>query len=209
MPSWDEMQDILGNIGNIPPPSSLLGPHSSGGSGGSSIAGDLGIEGGIPTWGEAGSNTLEASDLEAMGLTGMFQNILGDDYAGKLQYFEKYDPIKEEMAGLTRGQSELEAKQGFGQALSGAQAQVGKSIGQAYAQGRAGGGGFGGTSPSVAGAGAQAMRGYGQARAGAQQQMQGQMFDAQMTEAKAIKASQDAYKQQVMQLLSMLQQGPQ
>jgi hypothetical protein len=41
---------------------------------------------------------------------------------------------------------------------------------------------------------------------GAQQQMQGQMFDAQMTEAKAIKASRDAYQQQIMQLLGMLQE---
>ena len=60
-------------------------------------------------------------------------------------------------------------------------------MGQAYAQGRAGGGGFGGAKPTVAQAGQQAMRGYEQARTGAEQQMQGQMYDAQMTEAKAIK----------------------
>ena len=177
------------------------------------ITEDLGLTGGTPTIGGgttlSGDEFLESGELNpayagtlAPGLLEMMETLEIDK--DKLQYFEQYDPIKEEMAGLTRGQSELEAKRGFGQAVSGAQAQVGQSIGQAYAKGRGGGGGFGGTSPSVAGSGAQAMRGYGQARAGAQQQMQGQMFDAQMTEAKAIRGSQEAYKQQVMQLLGML-----
>ena len=94
----------------------------------------------VPSFGRLNSRLLIVG--LAPGLKGMMES-LGIDL-DKLQYFEQYDPIKEQMAGLTRGQSELEAKRGFGQALSGAQAQVGQSLGQAYAQGRAGGGGFGG-----------------------------------------------------------------
>ena len=185
MPSW--MQEMMqGQSGNL------------------NITEDLGIEGGTPSWGEEGENVLTEGDVTDMGLGDMFSEILGDDYADKLQYFEKYDPIKEQMAEMTRGQSELEARQGYQGALKGAQAQTGKSLGQAYAQGRSGGGGFGGAKPTVAQAGQQAMRGYGQARAGAGQQMQGQMYEAQMTEAKAIQSSQEAYKSQVMQLLGML-----
>jgi len=172
---------------------------------------DLGIETGSPSWGEAGENVLTGGDVTGMGLEDMFGEILGkpgDDgtggYMDKLQYFEKYDPIKEQMAQLTRGQSELEAQQGYQGAIKGAQAQTGKSLGQAYAQGRSGGGGFGGAKPTVAQAGQQAMRGYGQAKMGAGQQMQGQMYDAEMAEAKSVKGSQDAYKSQVMQLLGML-----
>ena len=182
---------------------------------GHEITDELGIEGGTPSFG--GSGELDIAGLTGMGLltggtgtdddpyTGMFADILGsENVEDKLQYFESYDPIKEEMAELTRGQSELEAKQGYQGAIKGAQAQTGKSLGQAYAQGRSGGGGFGGAKPTVAQAGQQAMRGYGQAKMGAGQQMQGQMYDAQMAEAKSIKGSQDAYKSQVMQLLGML-----
>tara|TARA_R110000824_G_scaffold54044_3_gene149239 strand:- start:5629 stop:6195 length:567 start_codon:yes stop_codon:yes gene_type:complete len=177
--------------------------------------GDLGIETGTPSFG--GSGELDIDALKNMGLltggtgvegdayTGMFADILGsENVEGKLKYFESYDPVKEQMAQLTRGQSELEAKQGYQGAIKGAQAQTGKSLGQAYAQGRSGGGGFGGAKPTVAQAGQQAMRGYGQAKMGAGQQMQGQMYDAEMAETKSIKGSQDAYKSQVMQLLGML-----
>ena len=182
---------------------------------------DLGIEQWDPNQPGAGpqfggeDSGLTAEAAAGMGLvtglgtddeSGMFVDILGDSWRDKLQYFEEYDPVKEHMAGMSRAQSDLEAKQGYGQAVKGAQGQVGQALGQAYAKGRSGGGGFGGATPSVGRVGQQAMMGYGSAKDAAQQQMQGQMFDAQMTEAKAIKSSQDAYQQQIMQLLGMLQE---
>tara|TARA_Y100001973_G_C5061374_1_gene262840 strand:+ start:184 stop:759 length:576 start_codon:yes stop_codon:yes gene_type:complete len=139
--------------------------------------------------------------------TGMLADILGpENVADKLQYFEEYDPIKETMAGMVKEQSVKEAQQGYGQAVRGAQGQVGQALGQAYAKGRSGGGGFGGSTPSVGRVGQQAMMGYDTTKDAAQQQMQGQMFDAQMAEAKAIKSARDSYQQQIMQLLGMLQE---
>ena len=182
-------------------------------------------QGNVPQFGGAGQE-MTSEIAEQMGLLGIMGD-LGIE-PDKLKYFEQYDPIKEEMAGMARGQSEQEAQQQldltkagaqsqFEQAIAGAQGQVGQALGQVYAKGRAGGGGFGGSTPSVGAVGQQAMRGYGQARGaaregmgrtimGAEQQYTGQMFDAQMAEAKAIKASRDAYQQQIMQLLGMLQE---
>ena len=62
------------------------------------------------------------------------------------------------MAGERREQAIGQAGQQFGQTLTGAQSQVGKSLGQAYQRGRSGGGGFGGTTPTVAGQGRELMR---------------------------------------------------
>lgn len=170
-----------------------------------------GAESGLTAGGAAGMGLVTGLDAEGNlieGQTegGMLVDILGSDWRDKLQYFEEYDPIKEEMAGMSRAQSETEARQGYGQAVKGAQSQVGQALGQAYAKGRSGGGGFGGSTPSVDRIGQQAMLGYDTTRDAAQQQMQGQMFDAQMAEAKAIKSSRDAYQQQIMQLLGMLQE---
>jgi len=183
---------------------------------------ELGIEqDNVPQFGGTESG-LTAGDASGMGLVtgldaegnviegqtegGMFVDILGSDWRDKLQYFEEYDPIKETMAGEVRDQSVKEAQQGYGQAVRGAQGQVGQALGQAYAKGRSGGGGFGGSTPSVGRVGQQAMMGYSGAKDVAQQQMQGQMFDANMAQAKAIKGSRDAYQQQIMQLLGMLQE---
>jgi hypothetical protein len=171
------------------------------------ILGELGIDpNATPQFGGTGQEmTYDAAN--EMGLINIMSD-LGIDYEGegsKLKYFEQYDDIKEDMAGMVRGQSEQEAQQGYSQALTGAQGQVGQALGQAYARGRAGGGGFGGSS-DIGRIKQATMKNYDQAKMGAQQQMQGQMFDAQMTEAKAIKASRDAYQQQIMQLLGMLQE---
>jgi hypothetical protein len=167
------------------------------------ILGELGIDpNATPQFGGAGQE-MTSEIAEQMGLLGIMTDLnIGSD---KLKYFEQYDPIKEDMAGLSREQSEKEAQQGYSQALTGAQGQVGQALGQAYARGRAGGGGFGGSS-DIGRIKQATMKNYDQAKMGAQQQMQGQMFDAQMTEAKAIKASRDAYQQQIMQLLGMLQE---
>jgi FtsZ-binding cell division protein ZapB len=184
--------DILGELGIDPNATPQFGGENAG----LSIEGATGM--GLITGGEG---------TEASPYTGMLADILGaENVEGKLKYFEEYDDIKEDMAGLSREQSEKEAQQGYSQALTGAQGQVGQALGQAYAKGRSGGGGFGGSSPSVGRVGQQAMMGYDATKDAAQQQMQGQMFDAQMTEAKAIKASRDAYQQQIMQLLGMLQE---
>ena len=160
-----------------------------------------------PQFGGSGQEmTYDIAD--EMGLINIMSD-LGISYEGddsKLQYFEQYDPIKEHMAGMSREQSVAEARQGYGQAVRGAQGQVGQALGQAYAKGRSGGGGFGGSAPSIDRVGQQAMLGYDATRDAAQQQMQGQMFDAQMAEAKAIQGARDAYQQQIMQLLGMLQE---
>ena len=170
-----------------------------------------GTESGLTAGGAAGMGLVTGLDAEGNlipGQTegGMLVDILGSDWRDKLQYFEEYDTIKEDMAGMSREQSVAEAHQGYGQAVRGAQGQVGQALGQAYAKGRSGGGGFGGSTPSVGRVGQQAMMGYDTTKDAAQQQMQGQMFDAQMAEAKAIQGARDAYQQQIMQLLGMLQE---
>jgi hypothetical protein len=183
--------DILGELGIDPNATPQFGGENAG----LSIEGATGM--GLITGGEG---------TDASPYTGMLADILGaENVEGKLKYFEEYDDIKEDMAGMVREQSEKEAQQGYSQALTGAQGQVGQALGQAYARGRAGGGGFGGSS-DIGRIKQATMKNYDQAKMGAQQQMQGQMFDAQMTEAKAIKASRDAYQQQIMQLLGMLQE---
>jgi len=146
---------------------------------------ELGIETGTPNIGGGETLTSDNVDQLAPGLGGMMEALNIENWQDKLQYFEAYDPVKEQMAGMQ-----------YGQDIAQAQGQAGQTIGGAYAQGRAGGGGFGGTKPTVAQASEQAMKGYDQAQ-----------FGAQMTQAKAIKSSQDAYKSQVMQLLGMLDTG--
>ena len=194
-------------------------------------AGGTDVDPGQPSFG-SGEGDFNPSDYG--GLEELFGDLdIDEDQWG---YFEDYDPWKEELAadryglaedeyglaGEQHAQSMLQAGQQFGRTLTGAQAKTGQSLGQAYEQARAsGGGGFGGTRKSVASLGSRAMEGYKQARTGAEQKREGQEFaagqaysqagigleQAGLDMTKAVRGSQDAYKQQVLQLINMISQG--